>query len=73
MTHRTDQHAIRTQIAAIANGLPIYYGVGNPIAEPHVVVRAKDALNEGIGYYVTVKPEGDGYMKPCHVHELTEG
>lgn len=58
-------------VSALAHGLPVFYGTGNPIEEPHVQVRPKDGLSgEGIGYWVTIKPEGDGYLRPCTMHEI---
>ncbi len=58
-------------VAEIANGLPIYYGSGNPIEHPHVCAITLDAWSgAGFGYSVHVHPHGDGYLQPVTVHTV---
>ncbi len=59
------------RVRDIANGLPIYWGTGNPIKEPHVVAFTKDSWSgDGQGYNVHVYPKGDGYMAPVVCHSV---
>lgn len=52
-------------------GLPSYFGSGNPVYKPHMVVTYKDALSgEGSGYNIKVKPQGDGYMTPAEWYDV---
>jgi len=58
------------KVKEIAKNLPIYWGTGSPIEEPHVVAYKKDALSgEGQGFNVVVYPEGNdgliGLGIPC--------
>lgn len=67
----TDWKDAFAQVAALTNGLPVYYGSGAPVEEPHAVVTTKDALSgEGIGYNVRVYPEGDRPGAPSHFHSI---
>lgn len=60
------------QVRKIANGLPIYWGCGDPIDEPHVIATTKDAWSgEGQGYNVLVYPNGDGYGRPYKYHSVS--
>lgn len=59
------------RVRDIADGLPIYWGTGNPIREPHVVAFTKDAWSgEGMGYNVNVYPQGAAYRAPVVCHSV---
>lgn len=60
------ENAVRA-IAAEHGSLPVLYGTGNPVYTAHVQASTLDAWSgEGVGFFVTVKPEGDGYGTSCH-------
>ena len=60
------------KVKELADGLPIYWGSGNPIDHPHVTASSKDSWSgEGMGYNVFIRREGAGYMKPCEYHSVS--
>lgn len=65
-THFVDGWAAAQQKAEeMAGDLPLYYGTGNPIRTPHATASTLDAWSgEGMGYFVTLYPEGDRYDAP---------
>ena len=57
------------EVERLADGLPIYWGSGYAIERPHVLAVALDALSgAGMGYNVTVFPEGERYGKSRDYH-----
>lgn len=57
------------KIAKEAGGLPVYWGTGNTIYEPHVVAFTADSWSgEPPGYHVHVYKQGGGYLKPLEGH-----
>lgn len=58
------------RIVAQYGDLPIL-DPGGPLNRPHAVVRKKDALSgEGMGFNISIYPEGSGYMKPVIYHSV---
>ena len=60
-----DWAAAQQKVEEIAGVLPLFYGTGNPIRTGHATASTLDAWSgEGMGYFVTLYPEGDRYDAP---------
>lgn len=64
----------RKILQGLRPGMPISFGTGNPISYPYVQAAQLDAdAGEGIGYRVTIRRRGDGYMNPAEHYLIYVG
>lgn len=64
----TDRAEALAKVHEITAGYRVLWGVGNPVQEPHAQVCARYFT-----YEITLKPEGDGYMKPMQFFTVAIG